>query len=196
VLDFSEAFYGKRDGKLLFDDPQLRFTIEDLFHTKIEDNMLRSSMLISASAPVSDMSRSRSSWGGLSVAASPRMHFHGTPYTLMASYSVKSSFFGKQDSGGALISTRMNAGVQGSYRMSRFWDAGLMLHANAQFGPDLPVIDPEMIFKDRGTQMFGLMPSLKYQLTQTVSLTSRLNWYFDTPVRATTVSLAAMMRLI
>ncbi|MFL5814251.1 MAG: hypothetical protein ACJ763_11790 [Bdellovibrionia bacterium] len=195
ALDVSEPFSGRRKGQLTIEDPQLRFTILDLYQAKVGENNLHSNMMISASFPVSDNSRRRSSWGGLSVSTSPRLHFHGTPYSISGHCSVKTGLYGRNEAG-PLISTRLSTGIQGGYRISRSLESGLMFHAGSQFGPDIPVEDGEGFFKERGTQVFGLMPSLRYQFNDVLSFTPRMDWYLDQPIRTTTISVSAMMRLI
>lgn len=71
-----------------------------------------------------------------------------------------------------------------------------MFHAGSQFGPDIPVEDGEGFYKDRGTQVFGVMPSLRYQFNDVLSFTPRMDWYLDQPIRTTTISVSAMMRMI
>jgi hypothetical protein len=195
AINVTEPFSGRHQGKLSLEDPQLRLTILDLYQAEMGENRLHSNMMISASFPTSENSRKRSSWGGLSVASSPRMHFHGTPYSIMGTCSVKTGLYGRSDAG-PLISTRVTAGIQGGYHFSPGLESGLMFHAGSQFGPDIPMDDGEGFFKDRGTQIFGLMPSLRYQLNSMISLTPRLDWYLDQPISTTTFSLSAMMRLI
>jgi hypothetical protein len=195
AFGFSEPFYGRHDGQFQVNDPQLRLTLLDLLHGQVGGNNLHSSMLFSTDVPVSQTSRRRSLRGAFSLTASPRMHFRGTPYSLSVMCSVKTGFYGKPE-GGSWMSSRLNSGVQGGYRLSRRVESSLMLHAASQFGPDLPTSDPDAPMRERGTQVFGLMPSVKYQATQAISLTPRLNWYLDQPIRTTTVSVAAMMRLI
>jgi hypothetical protein len=179
----------------MIEDPQLRFTILDLYQAKIGQNNLHSNMMLSASFPFSDNSRRRSSWGGLSVSTSPRLHFHGTPYSVSGHCSVKTGLYGRTDAG-PLFSTRLSTGIQGGYRISRSLESGLMFHAGSQFGPDIPVEDGEGFFKERGTLVFGLMPSLRYQFNDVVSFTPRMDWYLDQPIRTTTISVSTMMRLI
>ncbi len=195
VLGFSEPFSGRHDGQFLFDDPQLRFTILDLFSSTMGQNHVHSSLMISAYVPASDSSQRRSSRGALSIAGSPRMHFRGTPYSMMTTCSVKSGLYGRS-TGPDLISSRLSNGIQGDYKISRQLESGLMLHSSIQIGPETPVGDVDAPTKDRGSFSLGLMPSLKYQPTQSLSFTPRLNWYLDQPIRTTTVSVAAMMRLI
>lgn len=195
AVNVSEPLSGRRQGELSLEDPQLRFTILNLLRSNLGQNVLRSNLMISASFPVSDNSRRRSSWGGLSIASSPRLRFRGTPYSIMTTCSVKTGLYGRSDAG-PLVSTRLNAGVQGGYRISRRLESGLMFHAGSQFGPDIPVEDGEGFFRDRGTQVFGLMPSLRYQFNEMLTFTPRLDWYLDQPIHTTTVSVSAMMRLI
>jgi hypothetical protein len=195
AVDVSEPFSGRHQGDLSLEDPLLRFTILELYQARIGQNNLHSNMMISASFPTSENSRRRSSWGGLSISSSPRMHFRGTPYSLMGTCSVRTGMYGRSDAG-PLINARVTTGVQGGYRISRRLESGLMFHAGSEFGPNIPMPDADGFMKDRGTQIFGLMPSLRYQLNTMVSLTPRLDWYLDQPIHTTTFSLSAMMRLI
>lgn len=195
AIDVSEPFSGRHQGEISLDDPQLRFTVLDLYQARIGQNSLRSNMMISASFPTSQNSRRRSSWGGLSVSSSPRMHFRGTPYSLSGTCSVKTGMYGRSDAR-PLLNARVTAGIQGGYRISHSLESGLMFHAGSEFGPNVPMQDSDGFIKDRGTQIFGLMPSLRYQLSNMVTLTPRLDWYLDQPIHTTTLSVAAMMRLI
>lgn len=126
------------------------------------------------------------------------MQFRKSPLSLTGLASLKTGVYGKADDSGNLISSRGFGGVQGSYRLSRVVEPFLMQDYSFNIGPQVEMSDPGLSAEAaaRGNHAFGMSTGMRVEANRSISISPRLNWFYDQPIQTTTVSIAAMFQLL
>jgi hypothetical protein len=198
VLDASQQFYGDQDAHFILNDPQLRLVVKDVGHAGLFGEIVRHSLWFSVYFPVSDMSRETNAYGSGSASWISHMQFRKSALSLTGLASLKTGLYGKADGSGDLISTRGFGGLQGSYRLSRVVEPFIMQDYSVSFGPQVQMSDPGLAAEAaaHGSHALGMSTGMRIEATRKISISPRLNWFYDQPIQTTTVSVAAMFQLL
>ena len=199
VLDLSQPISGTEAGKLSLNDPQLKFSFKNFFNRSLMIETIRSGLMISLYAPVSDISRAKNALGAISVSFTPRIQFHDSRYSLSGLFSLKNGLYARTNASD-LISSQGMVGLQSNYRVSPRLEPFIMNYANFRMGAHIDMTDaglpPQTFSRNRDGHTFGLMTGLKFEASKSVAITPRLNWFMDQPFSASTLGLNLMIHLI
>ena len=140
VLDLSQPISGAEAGKLSLNDPQLKFSFKNFFKKSLMNETIKSGLLISLYAPVSDISRAKHSLGAVSVSFTPRIQFTESRFALSSLFSLKNGLYARTNASDLLSSQGM-VGIQGNYRVSPKAEPFLMSYANVKMGARIDMTD-------------------------------------------------------
>lgn len=205
VLDTSQQFDGSStSGTFVINDPQLRLEISPLGHFDLGGNELRTTLWISAQAPLSQASQSMGSQGALTFSLIPHLHFRGTHFGAMGIFSLKNGAYEKPDGSGSMYSGAFFSGLQGFYRVSDpllFYLMGFTFVMTGQRPPitDLSSLPPALaaFLNSKMTQIpIGISPGAMIRVYRGISICPRVNWFVNQPIETSTLGVNANIQVI
>ncbi len=199
TLDVNEPITGNKAGQWVMNDPQLRVNLKNWFQTSLFNEVCRSNLVFAYYAPLSSLSKSNGSQGALSVSTSPHLYFSQTRFSLGGSVSMKTGFYNPQGNT-ELVSSKLFGSVQVNYQISKPLETFVTTHTTFPIGPHVTMADAglssQTFTPERAAHTVGIMTGMKAQLTKTISVTPRLNWFLDQPIQSTTVGMNLNIRLM
>ena len=197
-LDFNMKFNGSASG-LSLNDPALKFSVSNLpTGLMIAGQELRSEFQMTFEAPVSDTSKSMHSNGAVSATLVPRIRFANSRFSYLGIASAQIMSTDRADTSGTLFPGLFFGALQTSYRFSPKSSTFLMGYGLKPFGPDVSmgIIGMPGFAKLMSSHPVGIMPGALFRVTDSTTISPRLNWFIDQPLDYVTVGLNATLQLI
>lgn len=205
MLDVSEYFYDARQGRLVLNDPSVRFSITDLNQFKFNRGSYSDSVWISGYAPVSTISQALHSYGAASIAYVPKLRIQGSRFFYSGVTQAKFNVMENPSQSAIRCPVQLVAAAQANYRQSSNTTFFLMNHVNGNVGPNMAqMLISTGIAADnyrrkaqaQNAVTDGFMLGTMFQFNHSVLLSPRLDWTINQPLGTTTLGLNASFHLI
>jgi len=202
VFAGTEAFYPPERGALQMNDPQLRYTLDGMGAVRTDSYRFVPHYWFSVYLPVSETSQEMHTFSAVSASWIPKLFITGSRFSFDGLLSARVSMISRKDGESMVLPTRLNSALQANYRLSNVVTNFMTGIVSTSAGPGVPIDDDLSSFDPSGSKraphplsiMEGAIVRPSSQSSFTVS--PRLNWYIDQPLKMTSVGLTANIQLL